>query len=331
MKHETKTIERVATEQMEPAARGGVQMPPAEAELNKRVARAWERAKSAGINYTIRVIETGLLLLEVRSSIPGDPDDMSRACHSGTPYLLPSINGHNQHTRLEARFNTRLASLGIPTRTAYRWMEMAENVARYCLHLDYGEDMPVMTGSDNSQITLSEALLEGANVTGQALQFRNSMLEFLEHKNLSDVAAAIADGQDSFGHIRRVFNGSVFGGKARFGRKNFVYYLTVALSNAASHIGAKESGESGDGRKGGHWDALTPKQQQQAKTILDAFFSALPDELVDYCADSSKTEAAERRRGNKRADPMAVKKQFGWLNDEMIQAIREDLRTEEED
>lgn len=330
MKDETKTIDCIATEYREPAARAGVEMAPWESELRERLARCWQLANASRVNCAIRVIETGLLLREYRSSLPAVPEDLARTSHSGTSYISPRIHGHNQHTAHQARFNTRLASLGIPVSTAYRWIELAERVVSFCLRLESRQGVPFEIESGTSLISLSGAISAGASVVGQALQFRTSLLGFLEQKKLSEVANEVADGHAGIARLEHVANGTLFGGEGRFGRRDFVRYFALALRKALSHVGAKQPGESGDGRKGGHWAALMPKEQQQVRTVLDAFYSGLPDELVNYSVASSKSEADQRRKSNKQADPMAVHRIYAEISTESRQGIHEQRRMVEE-
>lgn len=165
---------------------------------DKHIIEAYHSAAKAESDYAIAVIHCACLLREKRAAL-------EMTCHSGKSYHK------NDRTKPEsAQFNVWLDSVGIPSRTAYRWIESAERVLAVQLKINVGQPVPVVIDVDSEAMPLSRALLANPeDLTGKAKQLNQSFFAFMRDKTLAEAVRACVDGDSPAHRISRAGHGKV--------------------------------------------------------------------------------------------------------------------------
>lgn len=223
-------------------------------------------------DYVKKAAMAGMMLLEYRDSL--------RACHNGTSGANTALK-HNKSTPKEDQFKPWLAAHGIAERTAYRWIEVAERVARLQLQLPAAADFRPAIDVEGVVISLSQALTTpDAELPQKALQFKQGFFDFLQDKTLAEAARAAVDGESPGSRITRAGAGKAHGGSRGEDRKAWPTFIAKKLSDASSHLE--------------HWPQFTAGQREITQDALRNAFEKWPTGFLEYAQKAIKAELAKR-------------------------------------
>jgi len=237
-------------------------LPLAVAPSETTVLSACAKAAKSEYTYAMDVLIAGQLLREYRVALQS-------SCHSGK-----SSAWHDGTKPEDAKFSNWIEANGIPSRTAYRWMECADRVSRLQLGLSMAVDYLPCIDVEGKAVALSHCMTAPEHsLTGKALQFRQSLLSFMEDKTLSEAMRAVADGESGGGRISRAGSGK----SSRAGdgdRKAFDVFTQRKLANISTFLGHK----------------LGVNQKAAIVTAFDAALQRWPRWLVEGLAEKCRTE-----------------------------------------
>lgn len=220
-------------------------------------------AATAEYDYVLKVVIAGQMLREYR-------DEMARVCHSGKP----SINGRNQHSEGD-NFSSWLEANGVASRTAYRWMDLADRVARLGLGINAHRDYATVIEIDGAPVALSQVLLTPEKeLAGAALKFQQGVLAFMEDKTLSEAMRAVADGASAGKRVTLAAGGMTKGGTRGEDRKAFDIFTKQKLGNLTTYLGHK----------------LTVNQKSAIVTAFGAALEVWPRWVLEALAEKCRTE-----------------------------------------
>lgn len=278
---------------------------PATVVHEEQVIDACAQADRAERDYALKAMIAGSLLIEYRGYLAGLESNFRGARATVSRASLSRVLVHNQHSH-SATFEGWLEQHGIARRTAYRWMEAAERISRKNLGLREDHDLPTVIDVGGVAVPLSRALTAPeAELSGAALEFRQSVFGFMADKTLAEAARAAFDGESPAHRISRAAAGKAHGGASDLerdptARKDLAFFAGRAMAEALAHIGARVN------KQGGHWPTLGEVQKQEARGYLTSFVGGLDQEALNFLWEAVRAEMAQRTKG-KRAEPLALR------------------------
>jgi hypothetical protein len=201
------------------------------------------------------------------------------------------IHGRNQHSG-GGGFLQWLTELKISKTKAYRWMDCAGRIIRARLKLTMEEQLIPFIRMGERMVSCSEVLTQKTeSLPAEALEFRESLMTFLEDRTLGGAAQAASCEYSPPHHITRAANGKINGGThAHDDRKAYDQFVVVKLSQIATHLK--------------HWDTMDEAQRVAIQNAFSAFcagdelkvrfqkppvkFALPPDELCKVMVDALK-------------------------------------------
>ena len=245
---------------------------------DEAIISACQEAASAEVNYALKALFAGQLLIEKRHAL-------AITCHGGKSYAM------RDHTKPEsAQFGKWLESVVIASRTAYRWIDCTERVMRHHLGLTMGDDLPAAIEIEGVAMPLSQVLmLPEARLPAAARKLHQDVFDFMQDKSLGEAARAAFGGDSAASRITRAANGKTRGGTHDADdRKDWPKFVGVSLKTLNSHVS--------------HWDSMSAVQRAEITSGLVALctggeykpahtrspiqFGLWPQELCEAMAES---------------------------------------------
>ncbi len=252
--------------------------------LEQTVLRACRTAAQAERDYAQKAVIAGVFLLEYRAALScpchdgnsrpnaGVEHNLTRLCHCVTSGANSSVK-HNQNTPKDELFSAWLNSHGIPHRTAYRWMQAAERVARLQLNIQAAVPFTPAIEVNGAAIPLSQALTcPEAELPDQARSFRQAFFGFMADKTIAEACRAAVEGESPAHRISRAGAGKLAGGCHGEDRKAYHVFIAEKLGDISTHLRS--------------WHKLSASQREAIEDAfcrsLDAWPSPLLEHLVKY-------------------------------------------------
>lgn len=244
------------------------------------VLSACQDAMHAEHDYATKAVIAGMLLSEFRHSL-------ARSCHSGNSVANAAFK-HNQNTPKQDLFLPWLNSHGIAQRTAYRWMNAAERVARHQLRLPAAALFSPFIDIQGEQVPLSRALLAstpsdgdpGSYLPPKLAEFRQSFFDFMSDKTLAEATRAAVDGESPAHRITRAASGKSDGGTTGEDRKAWHTFIAEKLSDISSHLK--------------HWRSFTTPQKECTQEALLNAVEKWPTPVLEHLQKAIKLELTLR-------------------------------------
>ena len=213
---------------------------------DEAILHACAAAATAEVDYALKALFAGQLLIEKRHAL-------ARSCHDGK-----SFHKHDGTKPEAAQFGKWLESVGIASRTAYRWIDCTERVMRHHLGLTMGDDLPVALEIEGVALPLSEVLmLPEAQLPAQARKLHQDVFDFMQDKSLGEAARAAFGGDSAASRITRAANGKSKGGTHDADdRRDWPKFVGVTLKTLNSHVS--------------HWDSMSAVQRAEITSGLVA-------------------------------------------------------------
>lgn len=224
------------------------------------VIEACRQAVNAQQNYALKALIAGQMLAEHRAAM--------MTSHDGKSW--------NDRTKEEAdQFGKWLKKNNLASTTAYRWMEVAERVAKLQLGLSVHELLPPAIEVEGVVVTYSDALtLPEKQLSAAALKFRQGIFDFMADKTLTEALTASVDGESEPKRITLAAGGKSKGGTRGEDRKAFDKFTANKLKHLTTFFGHKLN-------------------SNQKGLIIAAFNCALelwPRWLIEAIAEKCRTE-----------------------------------------
>jgi hypothetical protein len=223
----------------------------------ERILQAYREAIAAQVNYALKALICGQLMLEYRAAL-----QMTSHREKSSALTNSSLSYHNWTDRTKPRdqqFIAWLSSRDIAVPTAYRWMEAADRVSRLQLGLLMSDELPSHIEVEGTRVPLSVALTAPeAELPEAALKYRQDVSNFMADKTLAEACSAALDGESPAHRITRAADGKRKGGAGQPDRKDWPEFVFRKFGELAEHLS--------------HWDRMSAGQKAEILGAVKAAF-----------------------------------------------------------
>jgi hypothetical protein len=241
--------------------------------LENTVLQACRAAAQAERDYAQKAVIAGIFLIEYRAKL-------ACICHDGNSRTNSRLK-HNNHTPKDDLFLPWLESHGIPQRTAYRWMQAAERVARLQLNIQAAVPFTPAIEVDGTAIPLSQALTcPEAELPDQARSFRQAFFDFMADKTIAEACRAAVEGESPAYRISRAGAGKLAGGSHGEDRKAYHLFIAEKLGDISTHLKS--------------WHKLSAAQREAIEDAFSRSLDAWPSPLLEHLVKHAKLALSRR-------------------------------------
>jgi hypothetical protein len=240
-------------------------------DLEKATIKVCREAALAEKDLALKAVIAGMHLLEFRAS--------QKCLSHGETGKTNEVIRNNQYseTTLTAWFEANKISRA----SAYRWMDLAERVARGRVGLSAAAPFSPVIDVEGVVVPMSQVLTapEG-DLPDKALEFRQGVFTFMQDKTLREAAMSALAGESPGHRYTRALAGKTKGGTRGEDRKAWPTFIAEKLSDVSGHLS--------------HWKQFSTGQKEQTEEAFKRAIEKWPTPLLEALAKGLKTELQKR-------------------------------------